>query len=314
MKNKSLSGAINVLNTLKSIEDYKSASTAPDENTLINIHPAEIKNWQYYDRPDDELGDIENLSIALKTEGQQQPCIVRPCKDHSKFKYELIIGQRRWVAATRANLHLLCLVKNISDKEAAIAQSAENNNRKDLSEYAKSMNYSMLINQGIIKPKELMAKLNINKMQFSRLMSFKKIPTHIQSSMGNMSNVSARTASQIVQLSLKGKIYEDAIIQIANKIASGAIGHSTLAKMVGKIIAQKKNNNSDLENKISDQINSITLIKLDGSFENNIAIYLPNEISSLISSDKNTSETIVSAVKKALQKILIDCNPRVTKK
>lgn len=253
MKNtKSLSGAMNVLNSLKNIDEFshKNKNDALKKE-ILRIHPSKIRNWQFHDRPENELGDIENLAKELKEIGQQQPCIVRKIEKDSNIEYELIIGERRWQAAKLADIDLLCLVREVSNHDAAIAQAAENNNRKDLSDYSKFLSYQNLISHNIIEQKDLIDKLNISKMQVSRLFSFGKIPEDIKEAVGDFSKVSSRTASEIVQLSAKGDKFKKAIISLADKIKSGNIGHSKLSALAQMKTAEKKTNQS-LTRKVTD--------------------------------------------------------------
>ena len=202
-------------------------------NNIIEIPTAEIKNWDYHDRPENELGDLEALANEFKEIGQLQPCIVRELKDHSSgFVYELIVGERRWRAAQIADLPLKVVVKDLSDSEAAIMQASENYNRQDLSDFARGISYSKLIDEGIINAAQLTKALQISKQQISRLLSFGKIPKEIIESVKDMSLVSARTAEHIKQLSNKGELYIEAIISCSEKIREGKVGYEKLNEYV----------------------------------------------------------------------------------
>ena len=180
--------------------------TDKSSENIISIDPAQIKNWELHDRLETELGDIEALAKELKEYGQQQPCIVRLCND-SSYKYELIAGERRWRAALLAEIKLKVVIKKLSDTEASIIQIAENSNRKDISEYAKGINYARLIERKIVTRETLMSILNINKTSLSRLLSFNEIPQELIDAIKDMSKVSARTASTLVALCKKGQEY-----------------------------------------------------------------------------------------------------------
>ena len=114
------------------------------------VDPNEICNWDFHDRPESELGDIDALANDFVKVGQQQPCLIRPSHNTDSC-YELIIGERRWRAAKLAQIELKVIIKDISDSDAALVQAAENENRVDLSDYAKGMSYSKLIDSGVIK-------------------------------------------------------------------------------------------------------------------------------------------------------------------
>ncbi|AIL66199.1 Plasmid partitioning protein ParB (plasmid) [Rickettsiales bacterium Ac37b] len=210
--------------------------TMTNVDTILEVDCSIIKNWEFHDRPEGELGDIEGLASEFKEIGQQQPCIVRELSINNQYKYELIVGERRWHAAKVAGLKLKVIVKKLSDQEAAIIQASENYNRKDLSDYARGMSYSKLIDNNIITPKDLAEKLGISKQQISRLLSFAKIPVEITSQIQDMSKISSRTAEQIKQLSSKGSNYTEAIISLADKLRNGDIGQEKLQLLVEKKI------------------------------------------------------------------------------
>jgi ParB family chromosome partitioning protein len=201
---------------------------------IETVNPRNICNWQFHDRPETELGDIQGLANDFLSIGQQQPCIVRPNTTSSDIKYELIVGERRWRAATLAQTDLKVIVKNLSDTDAALSQVAENDNRVDLSDYAKGMSFAKLIDSGVLKQKDLIEKLGRSKQYVSSLLSYSKIPDSIIDSVQDWSKVSTRTAEKIKQLSSKGQEYIDAIISIADKITNKGIGAESIEKMVAR--------------------------------------------------------------------------------
>lgn len=73
------------------------------------------------------LGELADSMLDV---GQIQPATVRPLENG---KYELVAGERRWRAAGLAALAWLdCIVRNMSDKEAAKIVIVENLQREDL--------------------------------------------------------------------------------------------------------------------------------------------------------------------------------------
>src|ERR1700679_302062 len=51
-------------------------------NTLIEVDVKNIIRWKFKDRPQNELGDIQELAETFKSVGQHQPCILRLSKEH----------------------------------------------------------------------------------------------------------------------------------------------------------------------------------------------------------------------------------------
>lgn len=203
--------------------------------SVVSLSPDVIENWQFSDRPETELGNIEELANDMRKIGQQQPCIVRYHPEKTGI-YELIIGERRWRAAKSLGMTLQVIIRNLSNFEAALAQAAENANRVDLSDYAKGMSFARLINQNILTPADLARKLGQSKQYISALLSFEKIPSEVAAAIGDFSLVSARTAETIKQLSALGMEYSQAIIALAQSIRTGKLGHVKLREKVNTLV------------------------------------------------------------------------------
>lgn len=296
-------GEESVKNSANSFTDSEPPNI-PTLETIIAVDPTLIVNWELHDRPTSELGDIEGLANEFKTIGQQQPCIVRP---HPKSigKFELIVGERRWRASTIAGINLKVIVKELTDSEAALAQAAENDNRVDLSDYAKGMSYAKLIDSGIIKQKDIIDKLGKSKQYVSALLSFSKIPSTVIDAIGDMSQITHRTAEGIKQISSKGPQYIDALVKLAPKLREGKMGVNSLNANIIKLLADKKR--SSIENKkiLSKDGRHIFTWRNDNN--NNPSIHFPNNIVTLLNNndidiDKITND-IALIVEGALENV-----------
>ena len=264
-------------------------------NGVYEIDPKEIENWGYHDRPESELGDVSGLAQEFHQIGQQQPCIVRihPIKPE---RYELIIGERRWRAAIKAKLPLKVIITEYDDNTAALAQAAENDNRVNLSDYAKGMSFSKLIEQGIVKQKDLVEKLGKSKQYISALLSFNKIPPVIIDAIGDMSKVSARTAEKIKQLADKGEEHIQAIISLSHNISEGSIGHSKLEQAINRSFKDKEIPPANLSLEVKDK----KVLSSDGRHiftwrkDNNHlpSIHFPKSIVSLLNNNELNLEDL----------------------
>lgn len=206
------------------------------KDQYTEIDPLLIRNWALNDRPETELGDIAAFAKELAEVGQQQPCIVRPIDD-KEFSYEVIAGERRWRAAKQAKIKLKVIIRALNDHDAAIAQAAENAQRKDLSDYAKGMSFYSLLKQGVLTREEIENKLGISTAQVSRLLSFADLPTEVNEAIHDFSLVTARTAAEIRSIANKGQRHIAALIKLAKKISSGTIGGKKLQSQVEKILS-----------------------------------------------------------------------------
>lgn len=309
MKNKkTLSGALNVLDVLKQkkdlndyVKDAESSLNDPqssDENKIYLIDPQNIRRWEYKDRPLSELGDIDSLAEEFKAIGQQQPCIVRPIE--GKKEYELIVGERRWRAAQKANIKLKAIVSFLDDNTAALAQSAENDSRNDLSDFAKGMSLSKLISAGIIKQKDLQDKLGKTKQEVSRFLSFSRIEQSVFEAIADFSSITSRTAYEISRLSKKGDRYTQALINLSAKIRTGKHGANWIIRQVDKIL-----NKPDVTEKptitFSDN-NGHALFTLRYDSKKNPSLHFSPQTLDLIESGKIDVHTLAERFKDEIMK------------
>lgn len=207
-------------------------------DNVVFISPRKIKNWEYHDRMETSYGDIDTLAKEFRQIGQQQPCIVRKSHDGPDL-YELIIGERRWRAAQKAGVDLMVIIKNIDDKNAALAQAAENDNRENLSDYEKGMSLSRLIGDGIIKQKDLTEKLGKSKQYISALLSFSKIPEDILHEIGDITQFSAVSAERIKQISSRDAQHKEALLAIGNKFKGKSPSAGQIEKEIAIEISKK---------------------------------------------------------------------------
>jgi ParB family chromosome partitioning protein len=216
--------------------------TANENEVVHSVDPSIINNWSYHDRPDNELGDLDELARDMLEHGQIQPCIVRlaATTPPSQFKYELIVGERRWRAALKANIKLKIIIRNLDNHSAAILQAGENDQRQDLSEYAKGMSYAKLIEAGILARDDLLTKLNKSKSTIRNLLAFARIDADIKSAIVDLSKLSAATAYEITRIAEKGPLYKDALLAIAPLLRGNNISDKRLANLVQSWINQQK--------------------------------------------------------------------------
>ena len=87
---------------------------------------------------------LEELAKSIKKNGVIQPIAVRPNKSHNG-KYEIVAGERRWLAAQRAGLHdIPVTILNLSDVESLEVAIVENIQRDDLNPVEEAKGYKRL--------------------------------------------------------------------------------------------------------------------------------------------------------------------------
>ena len=92
----------------------------------------------------DNLNDLTN---SIKERGILQPIIVRKSNDDNS-KFEIIAGERRWLAAQRAGLHEIPVVVTEADDLKSLEFAiVENVQRHDLSPLEEAQGYKRLIDE-----------------------------------------------------------------------------------------------------------------------------------------------------------------------
>jgi len=91
--------------------------------------------------------NLEELTSSIKERGVIQPIIVRNSQDHIN-KYEIIAGERRWLAAQNAGLHEVPVVITEADDLKSLEFAiVENVQRHDLNSIEEANGYQKLIDQ-----------------------------------------------------------------------------------------------------------------------------------------------------------------------
>ena len=87
---------------------------------------------------------LEELTNSIKKNGIIQPIAVRSSKSESG-KYEIVAGERRWLAAQKAGLHEVPIVLlDLSDNQALEVAIVENIQRQDLNIVEEAKGYDRL--------------------------------------------------------------------------------------------------------------------------------------------------------------------------
>ena len=90
---------------------------------------------------------LDELTNSIKEQGVIQPIVVRPDKSNSG-KYEIIAGERRWLASQNAGLHEVpVVVLNVDDVKSLEFAIVENVQRQDLNAIEEARGYQKLIDE-----------------------------------------------------------------------------------------------------------------------------------------------------------------------
>ena len=126
------------------------SSLIGETKTEININKALISDLQSNKFQPRKLFDeesLQDLTNSIKERGIIQPIIVRKSSEDSS-KYEIIAGERRWLAAQKAGLHEVPIViAKVDDLKSLEFAIVENVQRKDLNAIEEARGYQRLIEE-----------------------------------------------------------------------------------------------------------------------------------------------------------------------
>ena len=102
---------------------------------------------KYQPRKNFEEENLEDLTNSIKERGVIQPIIVRVSSSENS-KYEIIAGERRWLAARKAGLHdIPVVITDADDLKSLEFAIVENVQRHDLNPLEEAQGYKKLIDE-----------------------------------------------------------------------------------------------------------------------------------------------------------------------
>jgi len=126
------------------------SSLIGDTNTVVGknkISISSIVRNQFQPRKNFIKESLEELTNSIKERGIIQPIIVRKSKDNDD-KFEIVAGERRWLAAQNAGLHEVPIVEVEADDLKSLEFAiVENVQRKDLNAIEEAEGYQRLIKE-----------------------------------------------------------------------------------------------------------------------------------------------------------------------
>ena len=127
---------------LSSLIGETKVETKTNKLSLVDIIPNKFQPRKDFD--EDFLKDLTN---SIKERGVIQPIIVRKSSTENS-KFEIIAGERRWLAARKAGLHEIPVVITEADDLKSLEFAiVENVQRHDLNPLEEAQGYQRLINE-----------------------------------------------------------------------------------------------------------------------------------------------------------------------
>jgi ParB family chromosome partitioning protein len=262
-----------ITNFIPKFESNTLITLSDDKPVLKYIDPKYCQPWKFSDRPEDEMGDIDELSNSIEKFGQQEPILVRPVSGKTEIDFEVIFGNRRWRACRKKNIKVLAIIKKVTDQEAALYQKEENENREDLSDLARAKSFKAQLDGEIFSSEhELSKSLGISRQNLNDIMAFNRIPQTLVSIIPNLKNISRKMATKLATLSKDEKTL-NILIRLAPKISQKEVNSSNIDIYINKVLSDKSIKQRTIPIQVRDTFGKkMFIIKQASNGETNIVI------------------------------------------
>ncbi|MFL2896907.1 MAG: ParB/RepB/Spo0J family partition protein [Candidatus Pelagibacter sp.] len=241
------------------------------ENKTNNLSLSEIMPNKYQPRKNFDEENLNDLANSIKERGVIQPIIVRK-SNLENSKYEIIAGERRWLAAQKAGLHEIpVVVTDADDLKSLEFAIVENVQRHDLNPLEEAQGYKRLINEFSYDQDKVSKFIGKSRSYISNSLRLLNLPKEVLSYV-EQKKITAGHAKILVGL-------ENALF-LANKFIEKKLSVRQAENLV-KILRKSNKNVSkrldpnilQLENSISDKIGLSVSIKNSKNNKGVISFY-----------------------------------------
>ena len=241
------------------------------ENKTNNLNLSEIIPNKYQPRKNFDEENLNDLANSIKERGVIQPIIVRKSNTEDS-KYEIIAGERRWLAAQRVGLNEIpAVVTDADDLKSLEFAIVENVQRHDLNPLEEAQGYKRLIDEFAYDQDKVSKFIGKSRSYISNSLRLLNLPKEVLSYV-EQKKISAGHAKILVGL-------ENALF-LANKFIEKKLSVRQAENLV-KVLKKSKKNSSkkidpnilELENSISDKIGLNVSIKNSKNNKGVISFY-----------------------------------------
>ncbi len=241
------------------------------ENKTNNLSLAEIVPNKYQPRKNFDEENLNDLVNSIKERGVIQPIIVRKSNTNNS-KYEIIAGERRWLAAQKAGLHdIPVVVTDADDLKSLEFAIVENVQRHDLNPLEEAQGYKRLIDEFAYDQDKVSKFIGKSRSYISNSLRLLNLPKEVLDFV-EQKKITAGHAKILVGL--------DNAIFLANKFIEKKLSVRQAENLV-KIFRKTKRNTSskvdsnirDLESSISEKIGLSVSIKNNKNNKGTISFY-----------------------------------------
>jgi ParB family transcriptional regulator, chromosome partitioning protein len=205
---------------------FQNVQATQNEESVQEVKLKEIRPNPYQPRKVFDPGAIEELKESILEHGILQPIIVRK----SIKGYEIVVGERRYRAASAAKLEVVpVVVRELSDQQMMELAVLENLQREDLTPIEEGAAYQMLMDKLKITQEEVAKRLGKSRPHIANHIRLLALPSPIREliSEGKLTMGHGRAL-----LGLKNK---KNLSPLVNRVLKESLNVRQLEKIVGEM-------------------------------------------------------------------------------
>ena len=195
---------------------------------------------------------LEELTNSIKEQGIIQPIVVRPDKSING-KYEIIAGERRWLASQNAGLHEVpVVILDVDDVKSLEFAIVENVQRQDLNPIEESRGYQRLVDDFSYNQEKLSKFIGKSRSYIANSLRLLSLPEEILEMVENKS-LSAGHARSLIGLNNALDVAKK-IVQKKLSVRQAEILARQFRDKKFKLVHKKDPNILDLQKTLEDKI------------------------------------------------------------
>ena len=220
------------------------------ETNKISIN--DIVRNKFQPRKHFDKESLEELTLSIKEQGIIQPIVVRPVK-LSEGKYEIIAGERRWLASQNAGLHEVpVVILNVDDVKSLEFSIVENVQRQDLNAIEEAMGYQKLIDDFNYSREKITKFIGKSKSYIANSLRLLSLPEEVIL-MVKQGDLTAGHARSLIGLNNSVEIAKK-IIQKKLSVRQSEILARQFRDKKFKLVSKKDSNILDLQRVLEEKI------------------------------------------------------------
>ena len=224
-------------------------STKKIETNKVSIK--DLKRNKFQPRKHFSKESLEELTNSIKEQGVIQPIVVRP-DNSSEGKYEIVAGERRWLASQNAGLHEVpVVILNIDDVKSLEFAIVENVQRQDLNPIEEARGYQRLVDDFNYNQEKLSQFIGKSRSYIANSLRLLGLPEEILK-MVEIGDISAGHARTLIGLNNSLELAKKIVQKKLSVRQSEALVRQFRDKKF-KLISKKDSNTLDLQKSLEEK-------------------------------------------------------------